>query len=270
MASSPKTNNPFEHYFYKRAQLADHLANSGCLIDAYTLATASLDAIAEIWMHDFPQDNQNLKSELGVEKVPSSIRLARLFKKFIPSDSLASRVAVICFAEDWKLHHPEDAAIADSLLIKRMGDDPDPRIRDYEMPKAYLDVSRDELSRECPELAARSDLFDLSEHYEYGALLYTFYRCPLVHIGLTSNRTHGFTRGEEVWYCGSSDDNDNRLAIGFGPNLVTRWLRSVASGYVQVCIDKCVSPAQNLDAGADHETRFKRRWSKITKVSNAS
>ena len=269
MELSPKTNNPFEHNFYKRAQLADQMTVSGYINEAYTLATASLDALAEIWMNDFPDDKQDLEIEFR-GKVPSSIRLARLFKKFLPSDSLASRVAVICFAEDWKFYYPEDAAIADRLLTRRMGDDPDERIRAYEMPKAHLDVSRDELVRECPELSTRSDLLNLVEEYEYGALLYTLYRCPLVHLGTSSSRTHGFTRGEEVWYCGSSNENDDRLAISFGPNLVTRWLRGIASGYVQTCLNKCVSPAKNLDARARHEHRFRSRWNEISKASHTS
>jgi hypothetical protein len=230
-----------------------------------TLATASLDSIAEIWMHDFPCDSQRLERELG-GKIPSSIRLARLFKTFIPGDALASRVAVICFAEDWKLHNPEDSVIADRLLDRRMGDSPYEGLRDYQRPTAYLDVSRDELSHECPELANRSDLFKLLEEYEYGSLLYTFYRCPLLHTGNISSRATGHTKGEEALYCASLDSTDDRHGIGFSPNLVTRWLRGVASGYVQMCIDQGVSPGQNLDTGADHEIRFRSRWSKISKV----
>ena len=45
------SNDPFKHYFYKRTQLADDMTASGSALDAYTLATASLEALAEIWFN---------------------------------------------------------------------------------------------------------------------------------------------------------------------------------------------------------------------------
>ncbi len=262
MIFTPVSNDPFEHYFYKRAQLADDMATSGSVVDAYTLATASLDALAEIWLKDFPNDKRNLEKELG-GNIPSSIRLARLLKKFASNDPHSRKVAVVCFAEDWKHYRPQDAHIAERLLSKRLSDNPNEFLRAYELPKSYLDVSRNELAHECPELTTRQDIFALAEEYEYGALLYTFYRCPLVHLATGSRRTHGFTRKEEIMYYWSSY-GDNRITISFGPNLVTRWLRNAVSGYVQSCQQVGIVPADNLDAGTNQEERLKRRWNKLT------
>ncbi|OLP17150.1 hypothetical protein BST81_17520 [Leptolyngbya sp. 'hensonii'] len=263
MIFTPVSNDPFEHYFYKRAQLADDMADSGSTVDAYTLATASLDALAEIWFNDFPNVKRQLESELG-GSVPSSIRLARLLKSFVPNDLRVSKVAVVCFAEDWKYYCPKDAHIADQLLSKRLSDNPNEFLRSHELPKSYLDVSRDELAQECPDLLTRPNLFDFLEEYEYGSLLYTFYRCPLVHLATGSRRTHGFTRGEEIMYYWSSSD-DERITISFGPKLVTRWLRNVVSGYVQSCQEKGIVPADKLDAGTSQEKRFSKRWEWIRK-----
>ncbi len=262
MTFTPVSNDPFEHYFYKRAQLADDMVASGSFIDAYTLAAASLDALAEIWFSDFPDVKQELNSEFG-GTVPCSIRLARFLKKFVSNDPRVSKVAVICFAEDWKYYRPQDNHIANKLLSKRLSNNPNEFLRAYELPKSYLDVSRDELAQECPDIKNHPDLFNLLEEYEYGSLLYTFYRCPLVHLATGSRRTHGFAREEEVMYYWSFS-NDDRSTIGFGPNLVTRWLRMAVSGYVQCCQKEEIVPANNLDAGTTQDDRFKRLWNRLT------
>ena len=209
-----------------------------------------------------PDVKRKLESELG-GKVPSSIRLARLLKNFISNDPRVSKVAVVCFAEDWKYYRPQDAHIAEQLLSKRLSDNPDEFISSYELPKSHLDVSRDELARECPDLATRSGLFTWLEEYEYGSLLYTFYRCPLIHFATGSRRTHGFTRGEEITYCWSSY-NDDKVTISFGPSLVTRWLRNVVTGYVQNCQKLGITPADNLDTGTLQEKRFENSWKRLT------
>ncbi|MEQ9548641.1 MAG: hypothetical protein RIM23_03330 [Coleofasciculus sp. G3-WIS-01] len=252
-------DDPFERYFYRRAELANKMADQGFEVDAYTLATASLDALAEIWLHDFPDVKQDLQRELG-GGIPSSIRLARLLKKFVPNDSDVKKVAVVCFAEDWKRYRPQDTHMADQLLSKRLSNDPDPFLRAYESPKSYLDISRDKLAQECPELTTRPELLALAEEYEYGALLYSFYRCPLVHLATGSRRTHGFAREEEIMYYHGKE----RIAIGFGLNLVTRWLRNVVSGYVQFCQQSGIVPAKNIDAGTNQEERLAKRWNKLT------
>lgn len=255
----PTTDDPFEHYFYKQAQHADELVALGSSPAACILATSSLDALAEIWLHDFPKVEEKFNKEFG-GKIPSSIRLARLLKQFIPNDPHVSKVAVVCFAEDWKHYRPQDSYIADQLLSKRINQDP--IFAGHELPRAYLDKSRDELAKECPELAASSGLLALAEEYEYGALLYTLYRCSLVHVGTNSKRTHGFARGEEIMYYWSFDSS-GKVTIGFGPNLITRWLRNVVSGYVQACHQAGIIPADNINAGINQEDRFKRFWNKL-------
>jgi hypothetical protein len=246
--------DPFEGYFYKRADLADQIAASGSVIDAYTLATASLDALAEIWLNDFPDAKKNLEIECG-GSIPSSIRLTRLLKNFVSHDPRVSKVAVVCFAEDWKRYRPQEAHIAELLLNNRLSDDSDEFMRRYEPPKSSLDLSREELAKECPELAVRQDLFALAEEYEYGAFLYSFYRCPLVHSAIGSEQTNGYVTGEQIMYRGST--------IGFGINLVTRWLRDATSGYIQHCQQVGVTPANNINSGISQENRYKSRWNKL-------
>src|SRR6476469_6004857 len=166
MTFYPTSSNPFEHYFYERAQLADEMADRGHVTDSYTLSTASLDALAEIWLNDFPATKQKLESEVG-GTIPASIRLTRFLKQFLPNDPRVSKMAVVCFAQDWKHYRPQDVQIADQLLNRRVSNDPDEFLRAHEPPKSYLDVSRAELAEECAELSSRPDLFNLAEEYEY-------------------------------------------------------------------------------------------------------
>ena len=254
----PLTTDPFEHSFYEYAQW---LEEAWSVTAANTLATSSLDALAGIWLHNFPDAKKKLQKEVG-GTIPASIRLARFLKQFIPNDPDVNKVAVVCFAEDWKLYRPQDAHVADLIINKRVNKDPNDVFSGHEPPRAYLDVSRDELARECPELAANLDLLALAEEYEYGAILYSLYRCPLVHAATNSNRTHGFARGEKSMYYWSLDGS-GRVTIGFGTHLIIRWLRNAVTGYVQTCHQAGIIPASNIDAGSSQEERFKRLWSKI-------
>ncbi|TRV41633.1 MAG: hypothetical protein EWV53_19805 [Microcystis panniformis Mp_MB_F_20051200_S9] len=253
MTFNPVSSDPFGHYFYKRAELADEMILAGYVVEARILATAYLDALAEIWLHDFPNIKKKLEREFG-GKVPGSIRLARFLKQFAVGDARVSKVAVICFAEDWKKHRPQDTDIANRLLNRRINNNR------HQLPSSYLDLSRDDLAQECPELNSRSDLYALAEEYEYGAILYSFYRCPLAHVATHSKRTHGFARREEVMYYWSDDDDDS-FTIGFGPNLATCWLRNLVSNYVLTCQQFGITPANSIDAGISHENRFRTRWS---------
>ena len=258
MTFNPVPSDPFENYFYKRAQLADEMTSKGYENDANTLAIASLDAMAEIWLHDFPDIKKNLEIALG-GKAPASIGLARFLNHFVVDDPRVSKIAVVCFAEDWKYYHPKDAHLADKLLSARISDNPN------KQPKSYFDISRIELAKECLDFNShdRLKLYALAEEYEYGALMYSLYRCPLVHFATNSKRTHGFARGEEVLYYRSFDDVDDRFTIGFGSKLATSWLRNAASHYVQVCHQQGIVPAHNIDAGSSQEKRLKNRWSSI-------
>jgi hypothetical protein len=258
MNFNPVSSDPFENYFYKRAQLADEIASQGHENDANTLAIASLDALAEIWLHDFPDINKKFEIELG-GKVPASIRLARFLKHFVVDDPRVSKVAIVCFAEDWKYYYEKDAYLANKLLSTRISDNPN------KPPKSCLDVSRIELAKECSDFNSNThpELYALAEEYEYGALMYSLYRCPLVHFATSSKRTHGFAEGEEVKYHRSFDDIDDRFTIGFGSNLATNWLRNVASNYVKICHQQGIVPANNIDPGISQEQRLKNRWSRI-------
>jgi hypothetical protein len=256
----PTSADPFESYFHNRAQLADAIVTSGSFIDAYILATASLDALAEIWFSDFPDVKEQLQTELGVQNVPSAIRLTRFLKTFASNDPDVNKVAVICFAEDWKRHIQQDSQLADQLLKKRLSDNPDDFLRSHELPKAYLDIPINELIQECPSLGRQPELLRVLESYEYGYLLYTLYRCPLVHTGASSRRTHGFARGEEIMYYWPLEADDDRITIGFGPNLVTRWLRCAVSGYVKSCQSQSITPAGQIMPDSSQEKRLDRLW----------
>ncbi|OUL22311.1 hypothetical protein [Nostoc sp. 106C] len=253
------TTDPFEHYFYEHAQW---LEEAWSVTAANTLATSYLDALAEIWLRDFPDAKKKLEKD-NSGKPPASIRLARFLKQFIPNDPDVNKVAVLCFAEDWKHYRPQDAHLADQIINKRVNKDPNNIFYGNEVPKAYLDVPRDELAKECPELAANPDLLALVEEYEYGAILYSLYRCPLVHTATNSNRTNGFVGREERSMYYWSLDGSGRVTIGFGTHLITRWLCNAVTGYVQACHEAGIIPANNIDAGSSQEERFKKLWSKI-------
>jgi hypothetical protein len=252
---------PFKNYFLLRANVADQLTNEGAITDSLILGTTALDALAKIWLHDFPATENQLSSYYG-GSIPEYIRLSQLLKQFAKDDSDASKVAVVCFAEDWKLFRPADTSFASQLLDKRLSNNPNEFLRANELPKSYLDVPLKELEIECTQIAQNPKLRRIAEEYEYGAMLYKFYRCPLVHSSKNSDRTHGFSRGEEIMYYRSYVD-PNRTTIGFGSKLITRWLRIVATNYVQFCQDESVIPADNLDAGLLPEKRLKDRWSKL-------
>ena len=242
---------PFENYFHRRATVADQLYSQGDTVDARILATTALDALAEIWLDDFPKIEKKLNQCYG-GGIPASIRLSQLLKHFAKEDRDASKVSVVCFAEDWKLHRSQDSDLANRLL--------DERLNYYfqQLPQSSCDLSLTELEQECPQIAQK-ELRRIAEEYEYGALLYKFYRCALVHSSTSPDRINGFARGEEVRYSWSQVET-NRTTIGFGCNLITRWLRIVATNYVQFCREQDVIPAEKLDAGMEPERRLRDKW----------
>jgi hypothetical protein len=241
----------FEAYFYQRATVADGLTDLGWALDACTLAAAAIDALASIWLGDFPEQAALISAELG-GALPASIRLTRFVKRFSAPDSNARNIAVVCFAEDWKRHDADALEYANRLLEKRT--------RKYCLPFSHLDVDIDRLLVEAPELSDRPGLIRMSEDYEYGALIYSLYRCPLIHQTSLSRRTHGFARGEEVMYMAADAE---RTTISFGPKLITRWLRESVSGYVRVCAERGIRPAGSLVPGLEQEDKLQNRWQRL-------
>lgn len=251
----------FQYSFLRRADIADQLASLGDTIDSLILSTTALDALAKIWLHDFPDIDNKLRHQYN-GGVSEAIRLSQLLRNFAKKDPDANKVAVVCFAEDWKLYHPENSDLADQLLRKRLSNSSNEFLRARELPKSYLDVTMDLLEEECPQIAQNSKLRRIAEEYTYGAMLYKFYRCPLVHTSKHSDRTHGFARGERSMYYWSNME-DNRVAISFTPLLITRWLRTVVTNYVQFCQDKSVIPARALNSGTLPENNLKKLWGKL-------
>lgn len=245
-----------EGFFHAKADRIDELSRLRWDDEVAILGTTTLDALAALWFHDFPETKARLESELGGTVSPA-IRMSRLMQEFASNDELAKKVAVVCFAEDLERHVPRLSHLAAELLAKRVPDRPDGRLAFGELPRAHLDTAQDDLLIECPALRD-SGVLGVIEEYTYPALLYRFFRCPMVHMGARAPRTHGFAEGCEVMYMRL--DGRDRTSISFGPQLVTDWIRSAASGYVQACVEAGRRPANNVDAGAEHEERLERRW----------
>lgn len=243
----------FERYFHARAELADELVAAGYGIEGCGLATAGLDALGAIWFHDFPAAERELGRASG-GAVPSGTRMARLMQRFAPGEHLASRVAVVCFAEDWQRYAPATASPAEALLERRLG------TMRGELPHAHEDKSIDDLLSECPAINTQPQVRALLDEYLYPAILYRFYRCPMLHVLGRARRTHGFTVGEEVMYMPL---HAGFTSISFGPRLITRWLRAATSGYVRACAQAGLRPATDIDPGADGEDRLRARWERL-------
>lgn len=226
--------DPFEDYFHKRAEIADTLAeSSSTIVDSLILSTTALDALAKIWLHDFPEEEQRLKEIYDIKprnNIPSNLCFSRFLKEFAKNDPDANKVAVVCFAEQWKLYDPNNTNLAEQLLQTRLSDSDNPIIQLAESPKSWFDVSLEELGEECPLIFENSKLRRMAEEYEYGSMVYKFYRCPLVHSSKSSVRVNGFVRGEEISYR-KSFIHENQTTIGIGPQVITRWLRKTSRTY---------------------------------------
>ena len=111
-------NEHFKTYFHLRADVAEDLHKQGFEVDANIAATTALDALAEVWLHDFPRERAAMEKEVG-GKIPPSIRMARLVKRFAVGAPYVGTVAIFMFAEDWKKNVPASAADADALLAPR-------------------------------------------------------------------------------------------------------------------------------------------------------
>jgi hypothetical protein len=244
----------FRDYFNKQADLADELWRTNRAINCYITATAAIDALAELWQSDFPAEAQALSTEFGGGKVPSSVRMARFVRKFA-ADSRASKIAVIRFAEDALRFAPTIArSELTALLDSRCAAEPNT------VPPSDRDVDLAALSLEAPVLLANPAVRRLVEEYFYPALLYSLYRCPMVHTLGWSRQTQGFARDDEVMYMKIEADF---TSIGFGPDLVTHWLRASLQGYLDLCARAEVKPAGNVDPGAEHEQRLRRKWERL-------
>lgn len=245
----------FCKYFIKRADISDGLVKGGATTDALILSTTTLDALGKIWQHHFPEEVHRLALTYG-GGLSDSQRLAHLLKQFARADKHANKIAVVCFAEDWKRVAPQRSEFIDSALLLHRSLECEP----LESPRAYLDTSLDQLLAQHPEIAGDPILVRVAQEYHYGAILYRMYRCPLVHSSLHSSRTHGFVRNEEVSYWRQSGE---KTRIGFGPLLVTRWVRQVASGLAEKCIKSSISPCSGVDPDIEQERRLSALWEKL-------
>jgi hypothetical protein len=248
----------FLDYFFNRAQISDGLTQTGSTTEALILSTTSLDSLGKIWAYHFADEASQLASAYG-GGLSESQRLAHILKKFTGTEDIANRLAVVCFAEDWKKADPQKASFIDSTLLAQRALECEPR----ESPRAYLDVSLDELLAQHPEIEVDPRLIRVAREYQYGAILYRMYRCPLIHSSLHSCHTHGFARNEEVKYWRKSAV---KTSIGFGPLLVTRWLRKVAEGLVHKCILSSINPCLGVDPDVEQDRRLSNLWSTICKL----
>jgi hypothetical protein len=243
--------DPFEEYYHRRADIADKVEDLGHTHDALILAATAFDAIAAAWARQFPADQK----EPGVGNISEAIRAARLMKRFAPRTPHAGRIAVICFAEDWK-RHGNGGADAEQLLARRVTKPP-------ELPGSDGDVLIDTLIAECPLIDSTPELRSLVEEYEYPALFYRFYRSARAHNGQGAWRTHQFVRPDEVSYL---PWRRPVMSIGIGTKVVTRWVREVASGYAEACKAAGREAADDVDPGASGEELIKGRWARRGKT----
>lgn len=180
--------------------------------------------------------------------------MARFVRRFA-ADPRAEKIAVICFAEDALRFKP---AIAPSevaaLLRSRIESEPGV------LPREDLDVDLAALTLEAPTLLGNPEVRKLVEEYFYPALLYSLYRCPVIHTLGWPKRMHRWVSNDDVRYI---KDEPDLTRIGFGPDLVTHWLRASLSGYLDFCERAGVKPAGNIDPGADHEQRLRRKWERL-------
>jgi len=239
-------------HFHDRAALGEERHQRGFTVDAKIVVSTALDALGEIWLHDFPADRAALEKELGGTISPA-LRMARLVRLFAAGAPHHAKVAVFLFAEDWATHVPAAAADAEVLLAPRR-----PQMRG-QLPHAHMDVSAQEVMRECPAISGNPMLQAILEEYEYPALFYRFVRSALVHHGTGARRTHGFTRGDEVFYL----PVERGTTIGFGIGVAAGWLRAAVDGYVALCTQENVRPATDMDSGAEGEDRLRARWQRI-------
>jgi hypothetical protein len=245
----------FLDYFLRRAQISDGLAQTGSTTEALILSTTSLDSLGKIWAYHFAEEASRLATEYG-GGLSDSQRLAHILKLFAGAEDIANRMAVVCFAEDWKKADPQKTQFIDSALLAQRSLECEPR----ESPRAYLDITLDELLAKYPEIVANPRLARVAREYQYGAILYRMYRCPLVHSSMHSCHTHGFARNQEVKYWRQSAEKIN---IGFGPLLVTGWLRKVAKGLTQKCILCSINPCLGVSSDEEQDRRLSSLWSKI-------
>ena len=247
-------------FFRRKASRVDALAEERWDQEVTILATTALDSLGAVWFCDFPERKMALQKELG-GAVPSSIRMSRLMRTFAGQDAEAQKVAVVCFAEDLRRYKPELTGLASTLLAPRVPSREPGALSFGELPYSHLDKNPRDLLDECPEIRRHAELEKIIEEYTYPALLYRFFRCPLVHMASRAKRTHGFAIKREVMYM-PIHPNDF-TSISFGPQLLTDWIRSAAAGYVDACVADGRQPAGDVDAGADVEANLERRWEKV-------
>lgn len=248
----------FASHFHDRAALGEELHQRGFAVDAKIVVATALDALGEIWLHDFAADEAALRKESG-GTISSARRMARLVKRFAVGAPHHDRVAVVLFAEDWAANVPAAAADAEVLLAPRR-----PQMRG-EFPHAHLDVSAQEVMRECPALSGQPALQAILEEYEYPALFYRFVRSALVHYGSGSRRTHGFTRHDEVFYLPLG----HGTTIGFGIGVAAGWLRTAVDGYVALCTRENIRPATSIDSGVKGEKDLRAKWDHVARQSRS-
>jgi hypothetical protein len=87
----------FREYFDTQANIAEDLCNRKFVLNACITSTRCLDALAEIWQHDFPADALALRQAFG-GSVPGAARLSRFVDTCLTSDSRARRISVLRLA----------------------------------------------------------------------------------------------------------------------------------------------------------------------------
>lgn len=241
--------DPFEQFFKNKSKIALRLHKNNHHQECYTLLTTTLESLSQIWLKDFKEDKKQIIEEQRtiypedkIKNAHARLAITRLLKKFAPHAPYSKHVSVIMFAEDWRRNIPEDANIANSLLNKRIS-------TTGALPDQSQDITAEELIAEITSYRTidRKDILaDIIERYEYGALVYKLYRCPLVHNNNPSKLTHGFVQEDEIRYMyqdintatQSFEPQSRPIRIGFGPKIISKWIDTISEECVKLFQDK--------------------------------
>lgn len=254
------TPDQFESYFQKTADKAEELFACGFRTEAFLVATVAIDALAQLWRHDF-----KLTGEDG------PLNFAAFVDQFA-GDPRSRLVCVVFLAEDMLTHsttrlHPA----AQRLLEARAAwAGPKPReVHSRECPHAHRDASWADLIVEEPSLAGETSLQSVARYYTRAALAYRLYRCGPAHAFSRGSRTSGFSdiKGDdEISYFPPyrSGGFVRPISLKIGIRTFTGWLRSAATNYAAECIASEKTPGFGFDASATSLANLTKKWKSVT------
>lgn len=252
----------FAKHFHDRADLAEQLYRDQFRNEAHLVANVALDALSLVWTHDFPQEAPSAGGD--------AVRFRRFVQRFA-DDPQKNNVAVVLFAQDLIEFGPNELRSAGNKLLeeRQAGTDPAKHMEFREWPHQHKDCDWTSLANEEPALRGRPELAEIAERYTYPALVYSFFRCGVAHTLLKGSRTHDFSGTEpddEISYAPPMIVSGKTRPIGikFGLKVVTGWLRSSVTNYVEHAEAKGVRLADDLDPSKRAQENLERAWRNLS------